>query len=122
MHFAQAGKQVSREVPARLMEFLARLHSGASHVDAERRLEALRSEITEQPIFTAVLVRLFAASHDEAVRDGYRALVLLQGFKGTSRYPEYDETIAMIEQSLAVMLKLLPRKIRRSLCVRDQAI
>ncbi len=99
-HFAEAGKLVPRNLPARLMEILAMLRSGAAHADVKLRLEALRSEFTEQPIFTYVLIRLLAASPDETVRDGHRALALLKGLKQAARYPEYDETLAMIEAEL----------------------
>jgi tetratricopeptide (TPR) repeat protein len=81
---------------ARFMTALALIRLNR-HGDAKTFLEKARSELPDDPDISHALARLLAASPDDTMRDGKRALELLQSlWKGlTSVEFEYVETLAM---------------------------
>lgn len=62
--------------------------------DARRWLEEGAARFPEQPGFAHALARLLAAAPDDRVRDGRRALLLLQPLMG-AQSPTFSETMAM---------------------------
>ncbi|MCP4409542.1 MAG: tetratricopeptide repeat protein [Gammaproteobacteria bacterium] len=94
-HLAEAYRQTPQNTPARMMEAIALLRSGGEHDMVKQRLEALYADHPEQPVVAYALARLLAASPEDEVRDGERALIIveksLQGFMPV----EYAETRAM---------------------------
>jgi tetratricopeptide (TPR) repeat protein len=79
---------------ARLGEavMLARLSRDA---EARDRLHAAMALHPEQPAFTEAMARLLAASPDQSVRDGQRALDLVQALAATHKTTSVAETMAM---------------------------
>lgn len=94
-HLAEAYRQTPQNTPARMMEAIALLRSGGEHDMVKQRLEALYADHPEQPVVAYALARLLAASPEDEVRDGERALIIveksLQGFMPV----EHAETRAM---------------------------
>ncbi len=99
-HFAEAGRQAPQDIPARFMEALSLLRSGASHALVKQRLEALHADHQEQTMLAYALARLLAASPDDRVRNGSRALALTQELTNPFMSPEYTETLAMVYAEL----------------------
>lgn len=65
------------------------------HAEARERLLAAIAVHPDQPAFTQALARLFAASPDPVVRDGRRALDLMQALAVKHKTTSVAETMAM---------------------------
>jgi hypothetical protein len=63
--------------------------------EARTRLEADVRTYPEQPGFAHALARLLAAAPDDAVRDGRRALTIVEALMTEGRSPATGETMAM---------------------------
>ena len=94
-YYAEAVRQFPRNMPARLMEALALYRAGASHEEIIRRLEEAVAIKPDQKVISSVLAKFLAASPEDAIRDGPRALALAE--KNMSPFPvlEEVETLAM---------------------------
>ena len=79
---------------ARFGEVMALVRLGR-HAEAAVRLDALRSGRPQQPAFAHALARVLAAAPDDAVRDGPRALALVQALAVEHRTASVAETMAM---------------------------
>jgi len=84
-----------RDAEARLGQLMALVALGR-WAEAKGRMEEAVSALPEQPAFAHALARLLAASPDDTVRDGPRALQILQSLSASGP-PTTDlgETIAM---------------------------
>lgn len=94
-HYSVAIRQVPKDLPARVMEAVSLLYSGGPQTEAAKRLESLYSEQPQQMVFTYMLARLLAASPDDGVRDGSRALSLAESLYQQLPLAENAETLAM---------------------------
>jgi tetratricopeptide (TPR) repeat protein len=65
------------------------------HREARERLRVAMNLHPEQPAFAQALARLLAASHDPQVRDGQRALELVQTLAAEHKTTSVAETMAM---------------------------
>jgi tetratricopeptide (TPR) repeat protein len=65
------------------------------YLEARDRLEAATKTYADQPGFAHALARLLSASPDGSVRDGPRAMTLMQGLLQNQRTPELMQTMAM---------------------------
>jgi tetratricopeptide (TPR) repeat protein len=63
--------------------------------EARDRLEAATKTYSDQPGFAHALARVLAAAPDDAVRDGTRAMTLMQGLLQNQRTLELMQTMAM---------------------------
>lgn len=94
-HYAKFIEYAPQHLPARLMEAMALVRSEGRHKEARRHLEEALEAYPDDPVFTQALARLLAASPDDEVRDGRRALDLAQGLYNRFHSPENAETLAM---------------------------
>lgn len=94
-HYRVAIRQVPKDIPARIMEAVSLLHSGAPHAEVVNRFETLQAEQSGQPVFSYLLARMLAASPDDKVRDGKRALSLAEPLYQQIPVAENAETLAM---------------------------
>lgn len=94
-HYADAVQQVPKAYTARLMEAMALLRAGASHALVRERLEVAVARYPEQWMFAGALARLLAASPDDKVRDGARALLLADKLYKQFGSPDHAVTLAM---------------------------
>jgi tetratricopeptide (TPR) repeat protein len=94
-HYHRAVVQVPRNTTAGIMELVALLGAGAPQGDIRARLEDLVPEYAEQPMYPYLLARLLAASPEDHVRDGARALTISESL--LQQYPAVEnvETLAM---------------------------
>ena len=94
-NYAAAAAALRAHAPSRLGEALAliRLHRDA---DARRRLESALAEFPDDRGIRQALVRLLAASADEGVRDGMRAVELGQPLLGSNARPDHVVAMAMV--------------------------
>ena len=79
---------------ARFGEAMALAHM-SRHAEARERLRAAMSIHPDQPAFPQALARLLAASPDPQVRDGHRALDLIQALVEKHKTTSVAETMAM---------------------------
>jgi len=94
-HYAQALVQQPDNTDALLRNLLALIEAGAAQADLRQRLEAAHAAYPEAAEFTYFLAALLAASPDEEVRDGQRALVLAGGLFEQHPSAEHAELLAM---------------------------
>jgi tetratricopeptide (TPR) repeat protein len=95
-HYGAAVRALPQNRPARLQEALALVRAG-DHPGARARLEAGVEAFPEDPPLRLALARLLAASPDEGVRDGPRALALAQGLYEGFPSLEHAEALAMAQ-------------------------
>jgi tetratricopeptide (TPR) repeat protein len=94
-YYAGAVRQFPSDTSARLMEVLALYRAGVAHKEIIRRLEEAVSIKPDQKVIAAVLARFLAASADDTIRDGPRALALAQKIMSPFPVAEEAETLAM---------------------------
>ena len=94
-HYALALKEQPENTDALLRNLLALIESGTSYGELGRRLYAAHAADPEAAEISYFLAALLAASPDDEVRDGERALVLARGL--FEQYPsaEHAELLAM---------------------------
>jgi tetratricopeptide (TPR) repeat protein len=93
-HYAAAVAAMPQNGPARLYEALALVRAG-DHRAARARLEAGASELPQEAVLRLALARLLAASPQDGVRDGARALALAQPLYDGLPSLDHAETLAM---------------------------
>lgn len=94
-HFAQAAESFPENGAARIGEAVCRLKGGESHVQVRRVLEAGLSMAPDDPMLQMLLARLLAASPDDEVRDGQKAVELAGALFERANLLENAETLAM---------------------------
>jgi tetratricopeptide (TPR) repeat protein len=94
-HYALSLRQDPDNVNARVGEMLGRIQAGASPAEIHQRLEEAHSLHPDSPPFIYLLAALLAASPDDDVRDGKRALALAQRLAEPYRMPKDLEILAM---------------------------
>jgi tetratricopeptide (TPR) repeat protein len=94
-YYAGAVRQFPGDMKARLMEVLALYRAGVTHTEIIRRLEEAVSINPNQKVIASMLARFLAASEDDTIRDGPRALALAQKIMSPFPVPEEAETLAM---------------------------
>jgi tetratricopeptide (TPR) repeat protein len=94
-HYAAAVAAVPKNGPARLYAALALVRAGEDHRAAREGLEAAVAELPEDAMLRQALARLLAASPDDRVRDGPRALGIAQALFDGFGSLEHAETLAM---------------------------
>ncbi len=87
--------QFPNNMPARLMEALALYRAGAPHEQVVQRLEVALAKKPNHIAIASVLARFLAASPDDDVRNGARALSLAEKSMTPFPMPEAAETLAM---------------------------
>jgi tetratricopeptide (TPR) repeat protein len=93
-HYGAAVRALPKNMTARLMEALALVRAG-DHGVARERLEVAVVEIPDDSMLRMALARLLAASPDDRVRDGARALPIAQDLFDGFGSLENAETLAM---------------------------
>ena len=93
-HYRRVIERAAQAADARFGEALALVRLGR-HRDARTRLETAMRRHPDQPAFATALARLLAASTDPRVRDGRRALVLIEEVVAEHKTTGVAETMAM---------------------------
>jgi len=94
-HYGLALLQQPDNTDALLRNLLALIEAEAGPGELLQRLEAAHARFPDAPEFTYFLAALLAASPDEAVRNGHRALALAEGLFEQHPSPEHVELLAM---------------------------
>jgi len=93
-------RAAEREIaPARLLELIARLRSGAAEADIAERLRGLSTEYPEDPMLSYSLARLLAAAEDPAVRDPEQALQIASRLALLQPIPPHQRLLALAQAS-----------------------
>jgi tetratricopeptide (TPR) repeat protein len=93
-------RAAEREIaPARLLELIARLRSGAAEADIAERLRGLSAEYPEDPMLSYSLARLLAAAEDPAVRDPAQALQIASRLALLQPIPPHQRLLALAQAS-----------------------
>ena len=94
-HYGKAVALLPEDLPARQLEAMALIATGTQHQTARARLEGATALYPGDPVLGQALARLLAASPDDAVRDGRRALTLAKALFARVNSIEHAETVAM---------------------------
>jgi tetratricopeptide (TPR) repeat protein len=94
-HYAQTLQQAPDNLPARTMEVIALMRSGAPGTTIRERLEAARGRYPDNDLFTYCLALLLAASPQHSGGDAERALTLARELYEQVPVPEHVELVAM---------------------------
>jgi tetratricopeptide (TPR) repeat protein len=113
-HYARTIEVDPGNVPPRML-FLAILdQTGAPDSEIRRQLERALQALPEQPVFTARLARLLAASSDPGVRNPGKALALAKSLVAQQPIPPHQEELALayastgdFEQAIALQQQVM---------------
>jgi tetratricopeptide (TPR) repeat protein len=94
-HLAEAYRLEPQDSAAQMLEAIALMRSAAPHQVIKARLETLYRDHPQRPMVAYALARLLAASPENEVRDGERALRIVQKSLTGFMPLMYSETLAM---------------------------
>jgi tetratricopeptide (TPR) repeat protein len=94
-HYARTIEVDPGNVPPRMLYLAILEQSGAPDSEIRRQLERALQALPEQPVFTARLARLLAASSDPGVRNPGKALALTQALVEQQPIPPHQEELAL---------------------------
>jgi tetratricopeptide (TPR) repeat protein len=96
-HYALAADADRDNAPARAMAAAAALRAGRPHIEVRTELERGLAQHPDDQTMQYLLARLLAASPEEEVRDGARALAIAELLYERQYLLEHAETLAMAQ-------------------------